>query len=247
MNNVFSIQEKTILVTGAASGIGAAMSIEFSRQGANVIITDINEKGLNETFNQLQGDKNKLYVADLTNEEEISALINDIPILNGIVNNAGVNKRVPSSSIQTKDLDFVFGINFNSIVLLNKKLLKAKKIDNNASVVFTSSISVFKPAIGNALYAASKGAIDSYMRVLALELSSKKIRVNAIHPGMVWTSLIEKSSFDIDKYKEDEKKYPLGRYGKPKDIANVAIFLLSEASEWMTGSVITIDGGKSLI
>lgn len=247
MNNVFSIQGKTILVTGAASGIGAAMSIEFSRQGANVIITDINEKGLNETFNQLQGDNNKLFVADLTNDEDISALVNDIPILNGVVNNAGVNKRVPSFAIQTKDLDFVFGINFNSIVLLNKRLLKAKKIENNSSIVFTSSISVFKPAIGNALYAASKGAIDSYMRVLALELSTKKIRVNAIHPSMVWTSLIEKSSFDIDKYIEDEKKYPLGRYGKPKDIANVAIFLLSEASEWMTGSVITIDGGKSLI
>lgn len=247
MNNPFSIENKTILITGAASGIGAAMALEFSKLGAQVMITDIHKDGLDLTFKQLVGDHHQQFVADLTQEEDINLLVSKLPPLNGVVNNAGVNKRVPASSIQERDIEFVMGINFNSIVLLTRKLLKAKKIEIRGSIVFTSSISVYKPAIGNALYAASKAAIDGYMRVLALELAPKKIRVNAIHPGMVWTSLIEKSSFDIEQYQTDEKKYPLGRYGQPQDIANAAIYLLSNASEWMTGSVLTIDGGKSLL
>ena len=230
MNSSFSIGNKTILVTGAASGIGAAMAVEFSKMGALLIITDINEDGLDLTFKQMIGEHHQKYIADLTKEEDINFLVSNLPNLNGVVNNAGVNKRVPASSIQEKDIEFVMGINFNSIALLTRKLLKAKKIMNHASIVFTSSISVYKPAIGNALYSASKGAIDGYMRVLALELAPKRIRVNAIHPGMVWTSLIEKSTFNLEQYQEDEKRYPLGRYGQPQDIANAAIYLLSDAS-----------------
>ena len=96
------------------------------------------------------------------------------------------------------------------------------------------------------MYSASKGAINSFAKVMALELAPKSIRVNCILPGMVWTPLIEHSPISKEQYEEDEKRYPLGRYGKPEDVAYLAVFLLSDASSWMTGSLLTIDGGVSL-
>ncbi|MDY4789567.1 MAG: SDR family oxidoreductase [Bacteroidales bacterium] len=246
MISPFSLENKRILVTGASSGIGANIAIECSKMGANIIITGRNNKGLEDTFNKLKGESNKMIIADLKDSKDLENLVLEIDSLDGLVNNAGINKRVPCGFISEDDIDSVMGINFTSSVLLVKGLLSKRKIKKGSSIVFISSISVYRPAIGNALYAASKAAIDSYMRVLAIELSKKKIRVNSIHPGMVWTPLVEKSQFDIEQYKENEKLYPLGRYGKPEDVAYAAIYLLSNASSWMTGTLLTLDGGISL-
>ncbi len=126
---------------------------------------------------------------------------------------------------------------------MQTEILKKKKLNKGGSVVFIASMSFDSPSIGNALYAASKGALISYANCLQLELAPRKIRVNCISPAMVWTDLIFKGGLTEDELRVDEQNYPLKRYGKPEDIANLAVYLLSEASAWMTGSNIKITGG----
>jgi len=244
--NPFSLVGKTILVTGASSGIGRAIALECSKMGATVVVTGRDPCRLGATFNELSGEGHIQYCADLTDQEELKNLIEIVPPLDGLVNNAGISRRLLVKDISPKALESVMSSNLSAPVLLTRMLLKKKRISNEGSIVFISSRGADRPTIGNAMYSASKGAINSFAKVLALELAPKLIRVNCILPGMVWTPLIENSPLSVEKYKEDEKRYPLGRYGKPEEIAYIALYLLSEASVWMTGSGITIDGGVSL-
>jgi NAD(P)-dependent dehydrogenase (short-subunit alcohol dehydrogenase family) len=244
--NPFSLSGKTILVTGASSGIGREIAIQCSKIGAKLIITGRNVDRLNETFTKLHGIDNIQVPADLTVREDIEKLVNTVPQIDGLVNNAGISKRLLVKDINPDALDSVMQNNFAAPVILTRVLLKAKKIGSQASVVFISSRGADRPTIGNAMYSASKGALNSFAKVLALELAPQLIRVNCILPGMVWTPLIEHTSLSVEQYKEDEKRYPLGRYGKPEDIAFLSIYLLSDVSCWMTGSLLTIDGGVSL-
>ena len=245
--NPFSLAGKAILVTGASSGIGRAIAIECSKMGARIIITGRDSGKLNTTYSELSGHDHIQIRADLTVREDLSVLVDQSPALDGLVNNAGVSKRLLVKDINEEALESVLNSNFSSPVMLTRMLLKAKKITNKASVVFMSSRGADRPTIGNAMYSASKGAINSFAKVMALELASRSIRVNCILPGMIWTPLIEHSPLSTDQYREDEKRYPLGRYGKPEEVAYLALYLLSDASAWMTGSAIIIDGGISLL
>lgn len=244
--NPFSLARKTILVTGASSGIGKAIAIECSKMGARLIITGRSKDRLKGTFSELAGNDHIQITTDLTVIEELQALVEQLPTLNGLVNNAGVSKRLLVKDITREEVTSVITSNFTAPVILTRILLKTKKINKESSIVFISSRGADRPTIGNAMYSASKGAINSFAKVMALELAPQHIRVNCIQPGMVWTPLIEHSPLSIEQYKEDEKRYPLGRYGNPVDIAYLTLYLLSDASEWMTGSSITIDGGVSL-
>lgn len=245
--NPFSLAEKTILITGASSGIGRAIAIECSKLGAQVIITGRDKLRLAETLNSLK-DGSRLSVAcDLNDKNQVYAMVDSLPQLDGFVANAGCNRRMLCQFIKEDNLEIVIQTNLISPILLTKALLKGKKIKKEASIVFTSSIAVYHSSIGDSVYSASKGGIQSFSKVLALELAGKKIRVNTIQPGMVRTGFVENSVLSEDEYAADEKKYPLGRYGRPEDIAHAATFLLSDASSWMTGSSIIIDGGISLI
>lgn len=244
--NPFSLTGKTILVTGASSGIGRAIAIESSKMGARVIIAGRDNDRLNSTLNNLAGENHALLRADLTDKRELLTFVAKLPALDGLVNNAGISKRLLVKDITAEALESVMNNNFKASALLTRMLLKTKKINKGGSIVFISSRGADRPTIGNAMYSASKGAINSFAKVMALELAPQLVRVNCILPGMVWTPLIEHSPLSVEHYKEDEKRYPLGRYGKPEDIAYTAIYLLSDASAWMTGSAITIDGGISL-
>jgi NAD(P)-dependent dehydrogenase (short-subunit alcohol dehydrogenase family) len=244
--NPFSLTGKTILVTGASSGIGKAIAIECSKLGASIIITGRNKERLEGTFSELEGNNHSQISADLTIKEELQELVEQLPALDGLVNNAGVSKRLLVKDITNEMLNSIMNSNFTASAILSRMLLKTKKINKGSSIVFISSRGADRPTIGNAIYSASKGAINSFAKVMALELAPQQIRVNCILPGMVWTPLIEHSPLPIDLFKEDEKRYPLGRYGKPEDVAYLTLYLLSDASEWMTGSAITIDGGVSL-
>lgn len=244
--NPFSLVNKCILVTGASSGIGRAIAVECSRIGAKVVITARNIDRLKETFNALSGDGHECIVADLNNVEDIDNLANSVPNLDGIVHCAGISNRTLSKMVRPKDIESVMGTNFNAPVLLQRSLLKRKKVKNGSSIIFIASRAPFAPTIGNGLYAASKGAIIAYSKVLGLELASQNVRVNCICPAMVWTELIRRDGdlMGVD-YHELEKSYPLGRYGKPEDIAFLSIYLLSDCSCWMTGSCIDITGGAN--
>ncbi len=241
--NPFSLRGKTILVTGASSGIGRGIAVACSRMGASVIINGRNELKLNETLSQMDGSENMIHVADLCNAEQMNAMVSSLPKLDGIVHCAGIGQRVLCKQLKERDLDNMMDTNFKAPVMLQTEILKQKKINKNSSVVFVASIAYDSPTAGNAMYSASKGAVISYANCLALELAPRQIRVNCVLPAMVWTDLIYKGGLTEEDLKEDEKKYPLKRYGKPEDIANLCIYLLSDASSWMTGSKIRITGG----
>ena len=244
--NPFSLEGKTVLVTGASSGIGRATAYECSKMGAKLVVTGRNEERLNETFRQLEGQGHQMIMADLDTETSIERLADDCPVLDGLVNNAGQGKSRPLNFIRQDDLRKVFQTNVFGMALLTKALLKKKKLSSGGSIVFTSSISSRTTAPGLSVYAASKAAVCGFMRTCALELGSKKIRANAVLPGMVETRLINDGTYTEEDKQIDLSLYPLGRYGKPMDVAFIIIYLLSDASEWVTGAEFIIDGGRSL-
>lgn len=240
--NPFSLVGKKILVTGASSGIGKAIAISCAKMGAEVFITARNEDRLNATLAEMPGNNNAIK-ADLTDSNDITALVEALPKVDGVVHCAGVGSRIPCKMISKDHISDVMRPNFEAPVLLQSALLQKKKVNKAASIVFVASRAANAPSMGNAVYSASKGAILSYAKCLALELSPRLIRVNSICPGMVWTDLILKDGLTEEALHEAELKYPLKRFGKTEDIANLAIYLLSDASSWMTGSAIDISGG----
>lgn len=241
--NPFSLTGKTILVTGASSGIGRGIAVTCSKMGATIVLGGRNETRLNETLSEMEGDGHVLAVADLTKKEEYESMVDTLPKLDGIVHCAGIGQRVLCKQLQESDVDNVMDMNFKAPVLLQTEILKKKKINKGASIVFIASIAAESPSVGNSIYSASKGAIISYANCLVVELAPRKIRVNCISPAMVWTDLILKDGISEEELKEDEQKYPLKRYGNPDDIANLAVYMLSDASSWMTGSNVRITGG----
>ena len=244
--NPFTLEGKTILITGASSGIGRGVAIACSKMGATVILNGRNQMKLGATLAQLEEGEHQMIAADLTNSESICRMMEQLPLLDGVVHCAGIGQRVLCKVATEQDVDSVMDTNFKAPVLLQTELLKHKKINKGASVVFIASISTWSPSIGNAFYSASKGAIVSYANCLALELAPRKVRVNCISPAMVWTDLILQEGVDEEQLKADELKYPLKRYGTPEDIANWAIYMLSDASTWMTGSNVKLSVGGQL-
>jgi len=247
MSNPFSLQGKRILITGASSGIGQQTAIECSKLGAKCVITGRNEGRLNETLALLDGCEHIAIVADLNSQDEIDKLVQESPELDGLVNNAGISINKPVAFYKQDDLNNVFQTNTFAPMMLTKALLKKKKLMKGCSIVFTSSVAAFQSDISNGIYGASKSALMAYMHYVARELAPKGIRANAVHPGMIETKLIHGGAISEDELQSDMQKYPLGRYGRPEEIAYAIAFLLSDASAWTTGTSMIIDGGLSLI
>ena len=241
--NPFSLVGKQILVTGASSGIGKGIALACAKMGATVIMTGRNAERLNETLSLMPVGEHKAISADLTKEEDIDRLVDELPKLDGFVQCAGVGSRVACKYVTQETINHTMNPNFEAPVLLQSALLKKKKINKGASIVYIASIAAWSPSLGNGIYSASKGAIMSYAQCLAQELAPRLIRVNCVCPAMVWTDLVLQEGITREDLQEDEKRYPLKRYGTPEDIANLSIYLLSEASCWMTGSNIEISGG----
>ena len=247
MDAPFSLEGKTILVTGAASGIGRATAVECSKVGAKVVLFDLNENGLKETAGIIGGDKADIKALDLTNEEMVQDAVSKIPKLDGIVSNAGIVLSLLAKFSDKSDMEKIFNINTFSHIGLIHQIIVQKKLNKGASIVFTSSMSgVYCGLAGGALYGATKSAILGYAKALAIELAPRGIRVNTVHPGMIETPLTNGTVLTTDILKEDAKNYPLGRYGKPEEVAYAMIYLLSDATAWMTGSQLLIDGGYSV-
>ncbi len=238
-----NLQEKTILITGASSGIGRAIAIACAYAGATIISTGRNKNALEDLMSALPGNNHSYITADLTNKTERDNLVHNLPLLNGVVHAAGIGFTLPAKFTTEQNIDDVFDANFKAPVMLQTSLIANKRLAKGASIVFIASITSSMPKIGNSLYSASKAALISYARVLSLELAPKQIRVNCISPAMVWTKLTTCGSLSIEDLKEDEKTYPLKRYGQPEDIAPLAAYLLSDSSSWMTGSNVEITGG----
>lgn len=245
--NPFSLQSKTILVTGASSGIGRATAIECSKMGATVVITGRNEERLRDTFQNLEGDGHQMIVADLSSEEQLTDLVAKLPKLSGAVFAAGIAESLLFQFASRKRISNIFEVNFISQTVLAQQIIKNKILLNSGSIVFISSIDgPVTVHIGNSIYAASKAAVTAMSKGMAVDLAPKKIRVNCIQPGMTETPLIHNDNITQQQLDADKALYPLGRYGEPEEIAYAAIYLLSDASSFTTGADIRIDGGYTL-
>ena len=250
MYNPFSLEGKSILVTGASSGIGRAIAVECSRMGANVILTARNRVRLEETLQNMdEPQRHQIIVGDLSESKELLNVVGSVEDgLDGIVQCAGYTIPKPFQFINEDDIEAIMNVNYKAPVVLSQKLVKNKKIKKGASIVFISSISgVWISSIAGCLYSGSKGAINGIVKGMALELASKSIRVNCVNPGMIETGIFGGGEITKEQLKEDAKRYPMGRYGKPEEVAHAVIYLLSDASSWVTGSNLLIDGGYTLL
>ena len=248
--NAFSLEGKTILVTGSSSGIGRGIAVECSKMGARIILNGRDENRLNETLGMLQGKGHQILVADISKQEEIDRLVEEVPALDGCVLNAGIPQVCPVKHFKRNDIEEIFNVNTIAPMMITSGLLKKKKISRGSSIVLIEAIAgVLVGSKGDVSYNASKAALNGFLKGSALELSGQGIRVNAINPGLVPTNILILNNEKLGENQLMDKmieRYPLKRFGKPEDIAYGAIYLLSDASSWVTGTNLVIDGGYIL-
>ena len=251
MNNPFSLKGKTILVTGASSGIGRQCAVDCAKMGAKIVITGRDEDRLQETYNLLSGNNHISIVADLTDFEDIDnklkKLINLHGPLNGFIHAAGIEKTLLLRNLKTQDCIDMYNTNFVTGVNIVKTISKKNNYVPGCKIVFISSITSLIARVGTLAYTASKGAIVAAVRELAVELSSKGINVNCISPGTVLTPMMKKVLDSLSEEDKDKRLsgFPLG-LGVPEDISLGCVYLLSDASRWITGQNIVIDGGYTV-
>lgn len=245
--NPFSLAGKRILVTGSSSGIGQATAIECSKLGAKLVVTGRNGERLNATFERLEGDGHTQIIAELTDAESLKALVDACGELDGLVLCAGLGLTLPFNFCTRDKFDELFKINYFAPVELLRLLSKKKKIAKGGSVVFVGSIGGTTGfSNGNTIYGATKAGVVSTMKFCAIEMAPRKIRVNAVCPGMVETPLIHRTNRTDEELAKDMARYPLKRYGNPDDIAHGIVYLLSDAAAWVTGHSLVIDGGVTI-
>ncbi len=244
--NPYNIEGKRILITGASSGIGRATAIECSKLGGICVLCGRNEERLQETLSMLEGSGHVTIAADLLKSDDLQRIAAQCDKLDGVVLNAGINLMAPIYFLKEEDVNQVFATNTLAPMLLMQALLKARKINAKASLVFTSSIDALNPDVSSSAYAASKAALTSFMRSCSKELAPRQIRANAVHPGLVETGMKHNGMVSDEDLEKNKELYLLKRYARPEEIAWAIIYLLSDASAFVTGSVLTIDGGISI-
>lgn len=246
MYNPFSLEGKNILVTGASSGIGRGICIDTSKMGATVHLMARNEQRLAETLSQMEGEGHQMHTVDLCDKDALIGMVDSLPVLDGVVLCAGIIKTTPVKNITEEALEEIFNTNIMADIRMVSRMLKKKKLNKGASIVFISSVSTFNVKVGNSLYSATKGAVNSFAKAMALEVAKQNMRVNCIQPGFVPSSILSSGAIEEDAFlKFYAERHPLG-FGTPSDIANGCIYLLSDASRWVTGSIFTLDGGYTL-
>lgn len=246
--NPFTLEGKSILITGASSGIGRSIAVECSRIGADTILIGRNEERLKETISLLNPGNHSYYVCDITDDSQVETLYKELTAIDGLVHSAGVGLTLPFKFTSKDILATLMRINFEAPVLLTQGLLKRRLIKRNASIVYISSIDgPITGHIGNSMYAASKSALLGMAKVQAVELAAQQIRVNCVLPGRVDTPLIHRDNISKEQVEKNQLLYPLKRYAKPEEIAYYVIYLLSNASSFTTGSGLVIDGGFTLL
>lgn len=247
MNNPFSLEGKTILVTGSSSNIGRKIAIRCAEMGAKIIVVARDEERMKATVADLAGNGHQYYAVDLSNAESIANLAEVLPVLDGVVLCAARFDSTPVKNIKRELVQDMFNTNTFANFDLIQKLLKKKKINKGGSIVFISSVASMRPYKANSLYSATKGAINSFSKVLATELGSQKIRVNCLHPGIVRREEgIREGALTAEQQRQEMERFPLGM-GETDDIAYASIYLLSDVAKWVTGIDLIVDGGQSLI
>lgn len=240
---------KTYLVTGAASGMGRAVCKLISARGGRVILVDIDALGMQETQRMCQTDTYALQL-DLSKPETfrdaIIKTVSEFGKLNGLIHCAGLPSYIsPLKTVSASQCDKVYRVNSYAAVELAKLFINRKVYAGEAgSIVFLSSVYGLVGSAANVGYALSKGGIQAVTKALAIELAPRKIRVNCIAPGFVKSPMMDNvsTSFSNEYISNLESLHPLG-LGEPEDIAKAVLFLLSDMSCWMTGAIMSVDGG----
>lgn len=248
--NPFSLEEKKILVTGASSGIGKAVAIACAQMGGEMVLNARNIDRLQDTYSNLVGNGHSIIDSDLSSQEGIDKLIGQCPQLDGIVHCAGIPKICPIKHLNRETLNEIINVNEVAPILLTAGLIKKKKINKNSSIIFIASTAgvLTAGAIGDTDYSATKGALSGFVKTAAKELGTQNVRVNTICPALVKTPILETANALLSETELNTKltRYHIKRFGKPDDVAWAAVYLLSEASSWVTGVNLPIDGGFHL-
>jgi len=250
MDNPFSLKHKNILITGASSGIGRQCAISCSQMGANIILVDIDGEGLKKTLYLMKHNKHVQIEQDITDYYNIESHINNCVLqigkIDGFIHSAGVEATFPLNTLKSGKFEKVYSVNVISAFNLARIISKRKYIGDKASFVFISSIMAEYGQPGKIAYCSSKGALSAGAKAMALELASKNIRVNSILPAMVKSemSIALLESLSLEARQDIEAMHPFG-IGDVTDVANACVFLLSDASRWITGTNLIVDGGYS--
>lgn len=251
MCNVFSLEGKRILVTGASSGLGKAAAQVFAKAGAQVVLVARNIERLTAVKDSLSGSGHTVFPMDLSDTDAIPKAIKtyckDTGALNGVFHAAGIECIKPINIIKESSISETFSASINATLMIAKAFtMMGVKADTGASLVFMSSVASITGKKGLSVYSASKGAVDAAARSLASEFADKQLRVNTIVSGAVITEMHDRLTGDLplESIKDYEGKHLLG-FGEPSDIANAALYLLSDASKWVTGTSLVVDGGYS--
>lgn len=252
MYNPFSLEGKIIVVTGASSGIGQQVAISCSRMGAKVVLIGRNEERLAETKAQMEGCGHMVVSYDLTDlsgiKDMVARIVAQMGAIDGLVNCAGISATLPFKLMSPEKVEEMFKTNVFATIELTKQVLGIHNISKQgASVIFFASVMGCVGENAKSLYSLTKGALISGCRSLAIEYAPKKIRVNVVSPGVVETAINRNQPYlsDPEKRKITESMHPLG-LGTTEDVANACIYLLSDASRWVTGQNIIIDGGYTI-
>ena len=239
---------RTVLVTGASSGIGRETSRLLSELSAKVILVGRNREGLELTASLLIGQGHQIEAFDLTQLEEVSdwlkRVVQRTGPLDGLVHSAGIGAMLPVKAWSSSVHDSVMKINVSACLALAQAFRRPDIHNRPGSIVFVSSLAGLVGAVGISIYSASKGAVVALTKSLALELVRDGIRVNCVAPGAVETELVEESRRVLSQQQMTKltAMHPLG-IGNPRDVANAIAFLLADTSRWITGTTLVVDGG----
>lgn len=245
--NPFSLAGKSVLVTGASSGIGRATAIACSRMHASVIACGRNQDRLDETMASLYGDEHSSVAIDLNDSAAVESMVAGLPPLDGIVLAAGIVEMKPFMFATKEKFNKIYDTNLFSPVQLIRLLVKKKRFNKGFSVVTVSSVAGHQDIVpGNGIYGSGKSALSSLMKYAALELAAKGIRINTISPGMILTPMHTQGDISQDQLDAYISKVPMSAWGTPEDVALAAVYLLSDASSYLTGSDIKVDGGLTI-
>lgn len=244
MQSPYSLEGRTILIAGASSGIGRACAILSSQLGAKVIATGRDEARLKETISLLDGDHHAFCALDLSESASWPEWLQNTEAIDGLVYAAGIAHVVPFRMISEKHLQSQMDINFKVPILLTQALLKAKKINSNASLVYLSAVAHHIAPVGSAVYSGSKAALISAVRSLALEVAKNKIRANCVSPGYVRTPMFDQLAATTS-VEDMVKLAPLGLI-ESQEVASCVCYLLSNASRWVTRTNLVVDSGLTI-
>jgi meso-butanediol dehydrogenase/(S,S)-butanediol dehydrogenase/diacetyl reductase len=240
------LKDKTAIITGGGSGIGLATARAFCKEGAKVILFGRRKEKLVSAADEL-GDSALIVQGDMTHNDDLDKLINktlkNFKGIDILVNSAGLFNGAPLHEISDSHWDEMMDINIRSVFQLTRRVLPTMMAQKNGSIVHISSIAGLIALPGVAAYNVSKGALNQFSRSIAVEYGSYGIRSNSICPGLIETDMTADLMKDASLMQEWSKEYPIGRFGKPDDVASACLFLASDESSFITGTVLPVDGG----